>query len=189
MNILIIDNYDSFTYNLAQIVEEYGSCHLEIIKNDLLGRVLVSEYDKILISPGPGLPSDTPMLANVIIKFAPTKSILGVCLGHQAITEVFGGGLINLSKVSHGISKEIEVVDKDEYLFKNLPEVFEVGLYHSWAVTDKNFPEDLKITARSKDGIIMALSHKRYDLKGIQFHPESIMTKAGRQIINNWLGH
>jgi anthranilate synthase component 2 len=189
MNILIIDNYDSFTYNLAQIVEEYGSCHLEIIKNDLLGEVQVSDYDKILISPGPGLPSDIPILANVINKFAPTKSILGVCLGHQAIAEVFGGGLINLSKVSHGISKEIEIIDKNEYLFKKLPEVLQVALYHSWAVTDKNFPEDLKITARSKDGIIMAISHKQYDLKGIQFHPESIMTKVGRQIIYNWLGH
>lgn len=189
MNILIIDNYDSFTYNLAQIIEDFESCHLEIVRNDLLGKVQVSDYDKILISPGPGLPSDIPMLANVIIKFAPTKSILGVCLGHQAIAEVFGGGLINLTKVSHGISKEIEVIDKDEYLFKNLPEVLEVGLYHSWAVSDKNFPEGLKITARSKDGIIMAIRHKQYDLKGIQFHPESIMTKAGRQIIYNWLGH
>ena len=186
--ILIIDNYDSFTYNLRQIIDEFHHDYL-IIKNDELTLETADNFSKILISPGPGIPEQAGLVKDVIKQFAPSKSILGICLGHQAIAEVFGGSLYNFSGVCHGISTDVKIIDSEDYLFNNIPQNFDAGLYHSWAVSKNNFPNCLKITSISKDGVVMSLSHVEYDVKGIQFHPESIMTKCGRQIINNWLQH
>lgn len=186
--ILIIDNYDSFTYNLRQIVEEFHYDYT-IIKNKELTLDEADNFLKILISPGPGIPEQAGLVKEVIKQFAPSKSILGICLGHQAIAEVFGGNLYNFSDVCHGISTNVKVIDSNDYLFNSIPKNFDAGLYHSWAVSINNFPECLKITSISKDEVIMSLSHIEYDVKGVQFHPESIMTKHGKQIINNWLKH
>jgi anthranilate synthase component II len=186
--ILIIDNYDSFTYNLLQIVEEFHSDY-SIVKNDHLNFETLEPFSKILISPGPGLPSEAGLITKVISKYASSKNILGVCLGHQAIAEVFGGELYNFSIVRHGITSKVNVVCPDDYLFENIPAEFEAGLYHSWAVSKNNFPDCLKVTAINNDNVIMAISHKEYDVKGVQFHPESIMTAHGEQIIMNWLKH
>lgn len=184
--ILVIDNYDSFTYNLLQIVEELHYDY-SIIKNDQLSLEAVEEFSKIIISPGPGLPSEAGFIKEVISKFAVSKSILGVCLGHQAIVDVCGGELINFPVVNHGISTRVKIICTEDYLFENMPEEFEAGLYHSWAASMNNFPDCLKITSVSKDNVIMSVSHIEYDLRGVQFHPESIMTKHGAQIIGNWL--
>lgn len=184
--ILIIDNYDSFTYNLRQIVEEFHYDYA-IIKNDEFTSDKINKFSKILISPGPGIPAQAGLVKEVIKQFAPLKCILGICLGHQAIAEVFGGNLYNFSEVCHGISTKVNVKDSNDYLFNSIPRNFDAGLYHSWAVSKNNFPDCLKITSESADGIIMSLSHIDYDVKGVQFHPESIMTKYGKQIINNWL--
>ena len=187
MKILIIDNYDSFTYNLAQIIEESTLCDFTIKQIDKINTDEVDKYDKIMFSPGPGLPSENILMYEIIDRYKKSKSILGVCLGHQAIAEYFGGTLYNLKKVYHGIKQRIEIIDKDDYLFNNIPNEFYVGLYHSWTVLPDNFPDCLKLTAISSDNIIMALSHKIFDIKGIQFHPESIMTDYGKQLINNWI--
>lgn len=187
MKLLIIDNYDSFTHNLAQMIEELDVLEYKIIPHDKVNIEKASEFDKILITPGPGLPKDHPILEMVIIKYASNKSILGVCLGHQAIAKVFGGELFKQENVSHGITKKILIQDSSDYLFKDLPSDVNVGLYHSWAVSKTNFPKELKITAVSEDGVIMALSHNQYDVKGVQFHPESIMTELGKQILKNWI--
>lgn len=184
--ILIIDNFDSFTYNLRQIVEEFHYDYT-IIKNDEVTFDKINKYSKILISPGPGIPEQAGQVKKIIKQFAPSKSILGICLGHQAIAEVFGGRLYNFSEVCHGIATNVKVTDSDDYLFNGLPQSFDAGLYHSWAVSKNNFPDCLKITSISKDDVIMSLSHIEYDVKGVQFHPESIMTKYGRQLIRNWL--
>jgi len=184
--ILIIDNYDSFTYNLRQIVEEFHD-EYSVIKNDQLKIEDVEQFSNILISPGPGLPSEAGIVKEVISKFASSKKILGVCLGHQAIAEVFGGGLYNFPIVRHGVTTKVNIADTTDYLFENFPSEFGVGLYHSWAVSRHNFPDCLKITSVSKDDVIMSLSHVEYDVKGVQFHPESIMTLYGRQLIQNWL--
>ena len=188
MKILIIDNYDSFTCNLRQIVEEF---HYEysVMKNDQLTLEHAGLYSKILISPGPGLPSEAGIIKKLILEYASTKQILGICLGHQAIAEVFGGELFNFPVVRHGVTTEVGITDTKEYLFENIPSDFEAGLYHSWAVSQINFPECLKITSISHDNVIMSLSHKTYDVKGVQFHPESIMTEFGNQLIRNWLEH
>jgi len=188
-SLLIIDNYDSFTYNLIQMVEERGGYDWVMMKNDEIDFDAVNRFKKILISPGPGIPSEAGDLIKLIKQFAQGKSILGVCLGHQAIAEAFGGKLTKLANVVHGQKKEVIVYDRTEYLFKGLPEKFEVGLYHSWAVSAKQLPHCLRITAKASDGIIMALKHKQFDVKGIQFHPESVMTAAGKKIILNWLKH
>lgn len=187
--ILIIDNYDSFTFNLVQLLEQCGCINVAIIKNDKIALTHLDLYDKIIISPGPGTPSENKILDDVIKHYYTTKSILGVCLGHQAIAETFGGNLINLKSVYHGIKQKIKIIDKAEYLFDTLPDEFEGGLYHSWAVSDIGFPEELKITSISSNNIIMSISHTKYDLKGIQFHPESILTKYGKKIIYNWINH
>jgi len=187
MKVLIIDNYDSFTYNLAQIIEQSGLCDFEILKYDKIDIKYIDSFDKILISPGPGLPKDYPQLYKVLERYSGKKSILGVCLGHQLIAEYYGAQLQNLNTVFHGISKTIKLLDLEKYLFQNIPKEFEGGLYHSWAVSDLDFPSQLKITSKDETGIIMSLSHKKFDVKGIQFHPESIMTIHGRQIIFNWL--
>ncbi len=186
--VLLIDNYDSFTFNLRQILVE-NNCDYTICMNDKFAIGEVEQFNKILISPGPGLPSEAGIISQVIQMYKASKSILGVCLGHQAIAEVFGGELYNFSTVCHGLSVKAKIIDDKDYLFNALPSEIEVGLYHSWAVKEENFPSELKITAISNDGIIMALAHKQYDIKGVQFHPESIMTKFGKQILSNWLNH
>ena len=186
MKVLLVDNYDSFTYNLKQLIEQFGDVKLDILKNNQITLRQVNRYDKIMLSPGPDLPSKAGIMFDIIKKYGSIKPILGVCLGFHAIAESFGGKLLNLNQPLHGISHQIHLLKKDS-LFKNLPETIQVGLYHSWAVSDDDFPNVLEITARSEMGIIMALRHKYYNIKGIQFHPESIMTPLGKNIIWNWL--
>ncbi len=187
MKVLIVDNYDSFTYNLAQAVEQCDVSDLEIVKADKLNVKDVSDFHKILISPGPGLPKDYPTLFQILKIYSGSKSILGVCLGHQAIAEFFGAKLLNLECVYHGISKKVKIIKKEDHIFRGIPDGFEGGLYHSWGVSRENFPHELEIIAATEDGTIMSLSHKTFDIKGIQFHPESIMTEFGYRIIRNWL--
>jgi anthranilate synthase component 2 len=203
MNILVFDNYDSFTYNLVHLVEKILHQKVDVFRNDEIPLEKVKEYDKIILSPGPGIPEEAGLLLPLIKEYAATKSILGVCLGHQAIGEAFGGKLVNLSTVYHGIATEIMVVKSETLngkqgdsrltshvsrnLFKGLPDRFEVGRYHSWVVSDENFPEELEITARDDNNYIMGLQHKKYDVQGVQFHPESVLTPRGEEIMKNWL--
>jgi len=187
--ILVIDNYDSFTYNLIQMLEEHAGCSFDVVRNDRLPFQSMDTYQKILISPGPGLPSNIDLVCKLIKKYAGSRSILGVCLGHQAIAEVYGGSLFNLTTVSHGTRKLIHISEPLEYLFKGVPEYFDAGLYHSWVVNKDTMPDCLRITAVSDDGLVMALAHHQYDVRGIQFHPESIMTGVGKTIIANWIEH
>ncbi|OCX51121.1 aminodeoxychorismate/anthranilate synthase component II [Mucilaginibacter sp. PPCGB 2223] len=186
-NILIIDNYDSFTYNLVHLVNELGlSC--EVWRNDQFALEDVDRFDKIILSPGPGIPSEAGLLLPVIERYAPIKSIFGVCLGQQAIAEVFGGTLYNLSRPMHGIATPIKVTDVKEVLFNGLPSIFDVGRYHSWVVANEGLPADLEVTAiDEQDGSIMALRHKTYDVRGVQFHPESVLTEYGKEMMQNWL--
>ena len=186
--ILMIDNYDSFTYNLVHIVKKLGY-EIDVFRNDKISIEDVGKYEKIMLSPGPGIPSEAGILQEVVKTYAPTKSIFGVCLGQQCIGEVFGGTLTNLDKVFHGIATPIKLINsKDPILFTGLPESFSVGRYHSWVVDVTKFPEDqLEITAVDDSGKIMALKHKKYDVRGVQFHPESILTENGERIIENWL--
>lgn len=186
MKILVFDNYDSFTYNLVHAVKKLGYNDLEVHRNDQISIGDIERFDKIILSPGPGVPSESGILLDVIKTYAPTKSILGVCLGEQAIAEAFGGSLINLSEVYHGISSTIDIIE-DNLIFKGLPKQIEVGRYHSWAVEKSTLPDCLKITAVDKAGMIMALTHKIFDVKGVQFHPESVLTPFGENILNNWL--
>lgn len=186
MKILLLDNYDSFTYNLVHIVKELGY-EIDVFRNDKIPLDAVDAYDKIILSPGPGIPEEAGILLPLIERYAPSKSILGVCLGEQAIGQAFGAKLINLKDVYHGISSEIDVI-ADEPLFATMGNSFMGGRYHSWVVDAKDFPECLEITAVEKDSQqIMALRHKVYDVKGIQFHPESVLTPNGKTIIENWL--
>lgn len=186
-NILIIDNYDSFTYNLVHLVNEIG-LECEVWRNDKFNIDDVDAYDHIILSPGPGIPSEAGLLLDVIEKYAATKSIFGVCLGQQAIAEVFGGKLYNLSRPMHGIATPVKIIDKQEKLFLGLPQSFKVGRYHSWVVDEKGLPADLLITAiDEQDNTIMALRHKQYNVRGVQFHPESVLTEYGREIMQNWL--
>jgi anthranilate synthase component 2 len=185
--ILIIDNYDSFTYNLVHLVNELG-LECEVWRNDQFAIEDVEAFDKIILSPGPGIPSEAGLLLDVIAKYAPTKSIFGVCLGQQAIAEAFGGQLHNLNQPMHGIATPIKVIDSGEELFIGLPENFKVGRYHSWVVSENGLPDSLHITAIDEaDNSIMALSHKEYDVRGVQFHPESILTEYGKEMMQNWL--
>ena len=188
MRILVVDNYDSFTFNLTQLVEECGA-DCDVVKNDHLDFNVVRQYGEILISPGPGVPSEAGMVRALIEKFSPAKRILGICLGHQAIAEVFGAELIQLHRPAHGITKSMKISDKSGYLFTGLPDEIDGGLYHSWSVSPEGFPECLRVTAVATDGAIMALSHRAYDVHGVQFHPESVMTTHGRAIVHNWLSH
>jgi anthranilate synthase component 2 len=185
--ILIIDNYDSFTYNLVHLVNELGlTC--EVWRNDQFKLEDVDKFDKIILSPGPGIPSEAGLLLDVIRTYAPTKSMFGVCLGQQAIAEVFGGSLYNLSRPMHGLSTPVKVVDPSETLFAGLPGHIKVGRYHSWAVSHHDLPDVLSITAIDEtDNSIMALRHKTLDVRGVQFHPESVLTEYGRQMMANWL--
>jgi anthranilate synthase component 2 len=187
MKLLIIDNYDSFTYNIVHAVKQLGYA-VDVRRNDKITLDEVDAYDKIIISPGPGIPSEAGIVPEMLKRYAPTKSILGVCLGHQAIGECFGATLLNLPKVYHGIQTPVHVT-KDDYLFAGLPDTFHVGRYHSWVVDTVNFPDALEVIAEDSTGSIMALRHKTYDVRGVQFHPESILTPDGLTIINNWLKH
>ncbi len=184
--VLIIDNYDSFTYNLVHYLEDLNA-KVTVFRNDEFDLEEVAKFDKILLSPGPGIPSEAGLLNDVIQKYAPTKSILGICLGLQAIGEVFGAKLININKVYHGIETKINVITTNETLFENMPASFEVGRYHSWIVDSNNFPSELEITSTDENGQIMSLRHTLFDVKGVQFHPESILTPNGKQILANWL--
>lgn len=187
MKIVIIDNYDSFTYNLSHLVKELGA-EVTVLRNDSFPIEELETYDKILLSPGPGIPKEAGLLLEVIRTYAGKKPILGVCLGEQAIGEVFGGKLTNLSEVYHGIQSPIRITASN-YLFEGLPEEILVSRYHSWVIDRENFPDALEITAVSQEGYIMALRHKDFDVQGIQFHPESVLTPDGKKIISNWLNH
>lgn len=189
MKILVFDNYDSFTYNLVHLVQKIVKDQLDVYRNDQIPLERVKEYDKIILSPGPGIPKEAGLLLPLISEYAASKSILGVCLGHQAIAEAFGGSLSNLSTVYHGVSTPVKIVkhEASHDLFAGLPDEFEVGRYHSWIVNEKDFPKDLDVTAKDDNGYIMALQHKVYDVQGVQFHPESVLTPDGETILRNWL--
>lgn len=191
MKILVFDNYDSFTYNLVHLVEKITHEKVDVFRNDEIPLESVKAYDKIILSPGPGIPEEAGLLLPLIKEYASSKSILGVCLGHQAIGQAFGGTLTNLSTVYHGVATYIEVKNENSkaksFLFKGLPIEFEVGRYHSWVVDKHDFPSDLEITAEDEQGYIMALEHKKYDVNGLQFHPESVLTPSGETILRNWL--
>lgn len=186
MKILVLDNYDSFTYNIVHALKKFTN-NIDVFRNDEIALEDVEKYDKILLSPGPGIPDEANLLKPIIEKYAPTKFIFGICLGQQAIGEVFGGTLLNTQEVFHGVQSTIKVIKSDEILFKNLDLNLKVGRYHSWVVSNENFPEDLEITAVGPKGEVMALRHKTYDVRGVQFHPESILTPEGEQMIENWL--
>jgi anthranilate synthase component 2 len=186
--ILVFDNYDSFTYNLVHLVEKITHTKVEVYRNDQIPLENIKRFDKIILSPGPGIPEEAGLLLPVIREYASSKSILGVCLGHQAIGQAFGGSLINLSTVYHGVATPIRLKKQvRSRLFDSLDETLEVGRYHSWVVSPDNFPEELEITAVDDLDYIMALQHKHYDVQGVQFHPESVLTPAGEAIIRNWL--
>ncbi|GAB4255077.1 MAG: aminodeoxychorismate/anthranilate synthase component II [Vicingaceae bacterium] len=187
MNIVMIDNYDSFTYNLVHYVEGILDKDITVIRNDQLNLDDLEVFDKIILSPGPGLPSEAGKLNDIIKKYAEKKPVLGVCLGQQAIGEVFGGKLKNLNKVYHGVATKMKVVDKEEALFKNIPETFLAGRYHSWVIDKNTLPKEFKVTAVDEEGEIMAISHSTKPIKGVQFHPESILTEHGKKIIENFI--
>jgi anthranilate synthase component II len=191
MKILIFDNYDSFTYNLVHVVEKIIHDKVDVYRNDKITLEKIKDYDKIILSPGPGLPCESGLLLSLIEEYASSKSILGVCLGQQAIAETFGGKLENLKNVYHGVATKIKVNDKrtssENDVFKSLPNELEVGRYHSWIVSKENFPGDLEITAEDESGYIMGLRHKKFDVQGVQFHPESVLTPMGEKMMWNWL--
>jgi anthranilate synthase component 2 len=220
MKILVFDNYDSFTYNLVHLVEKILHQKVDVYRNDQIPLEDVKAYDKIILSPGPGIPEEAGLLLPLIKEYAASKSILGVCLGHQAIGQAFGGKLTNLSTVYHGVATPVQIVNREtenvkresgkskkqtesstevahspltihhspsHSLFDGLPDEFEVGRYHSWVVSEEGFPEELEITARDANNFIMALQHKTYDVQGVQFHPESVLTPKGEEILRNWL--
>lgn len=192
MNILVFDNYDSFTYNLVHLVEKIIHAKVTVKRNDQIALEDVSAFDKIILSPGPGVPTEAGLLLPLIKAYAASKSILGVCLGHQAIGEAFGGKLVNLSTVYHGIATPIQLTGQrqNKYhndLFEGFENEFIVGRYHSWVISEDEFPEELEITARDKHNYIMALQHKTYDVQGVQFHPESVLTPDGEKMLQNWL--
>jgi anthranilate synthase component 2 len=188
MRLLIFDNYDSFTYNLVQLIRDMGVKDFNVIRNDKIPVHEAAVFDKILISPGPGIPEEAGILKELIRVYAPAKSIMGVCLGQQAIAEVFGGTLINLKKVYHGVVTDIHVVAED-YLFKSVPDSFTATRYHSWVVDKDSLSEDLEVTAIDNNGMIMALRHRYFDVRGVQFHPESFLSQFGKQIISNFINY
>jgi len=194
VKLLVFDNYDSFTYNLVHLVEKILSEKVTVFRNDQIDLDAVDEFDKIILSPGPGIPSEAGLLLPLIKRYAATKSILGVCLGHQAIGEAFGGKLVNLTTVYHGLATPIQLQKTSNK--KHINDVFQgfeneliVGRYHSWVISDEEFPDELEITARDQHNYIMALRHKTYDVQGVQFHPESVLTPEGEKILRNWLKH
>lgn len=184
--IIVIDNYDSFTYNLVHYLEDLN-CEVSVFRNDEFELEDLKSFDKILLSPGPGVPDEAGLLKEVIEKYYKTKSILGVCLGLQAIGEVFGGSLINLEKVYHGVATKIDIVVEDEKLFNGLEKSFNVGRYHSWVVNPHDFPKELEITSVDINGQIMSLRHREFDVRAVQFHPESVLTPNGKKILKNWV--
>lgn len=186
MKILVFDNYDSFTYNLVHAVKKLGYKDVEVHRNDQIALADIAKFDKIILSPGPGIPSESGILLELIKTYAPTKPIFGVCLGVQAIGEAFGGTLLNLPEVYHGVSSNVTII-ADDILFKGLPKQLEVGRYHSWAVSKEGLPNCLEVTAVDDEGMIMALQHKTYNVRGVQFHPESVLTPMGEKMILNWL--
>ena len=188
MKILVFDNYDSFTYNLVHLVEKIIHQKVDVFRNDQITLEAVGAYDKIILSPGPGLPEEAGLLLPLIKQYAASKSILGVCLGHQAIAEAFGGKLINLDTVYHGVATPIKIIDQQAKVLSGLGETISVGRYHSWIVDDKTLPANLEITAVDDNGFIMGLQHKTYDVQGVQFHPESVLTPDGEKLMRNWLG-
>lgn len=187
MKILVLDNYDSFTYNLVHILKDVTDAQVDVVRNDEITPEEVQPYDRILLSPGPGIPKEAGIMEKLIEMYGSTKSILGICLGLQGIAEVYGARLYNLSKVYHGIESNIKIIHANESLFNRLPAEIRGGRYHSWAVDPDSLPEELEITATDNSGIIMGLCHKNYDVKGLQFHPESVMTPHGKNILLNWL--
>ena len=187
MKILILDNYDSFTYNLVHMVEKITGNFPAVFRNDEISLEAVGNYDVIMLSPGPGIPSEAGILKDVIKRYAGIKPIFGVCLGLQAITEVFGGAIINLEDVFHGVATEMRITDKDAVIFKDVPETFLAARYHSWAATDEGFPEEIQVTARDEDGLIQAIQHKIFPISAVQFHPESILTDVGEQLLRNFI--
>lgn len=186
MKLLVLDNYDSFTYNLVHLIEKVSEMPFDVIRNDKISIDAVKAYDKILLSPGPGLPKDAGIMPELIKKYSSSKSILGVCLGLQAIGEAYGGSLKNLETVFHGIATPINIISED-LIFDSCPKTFTVGRYHSWVINVNNLPQELQVTATDEQGNIMALKHRTHDVRGVQFHPESILSEYGEMMINNWL--
>ena len=189
MKILLLDNHDSFTYNLAESFNKIGNPTVRVKKPEDLSVSEVKKYDKVIFSPGPGLPEEHPVMFTILQHYGKTKSILGVCLGMQAIAVHFGGTLFNLPEIVHGKDRELSILRPDFYLFRGIPDRTVVGLYHSWAVRLSGLPDCLEVTAVSGEGTLMALRHKKYDLCGVQFHPESIITKEGLRMLSNWIHH
>jgi anthranilate synthase component 2 len=185
--VLVLDNYDSFTYNLVHIIREHGSCTVDVFRNDEITEEAVAAYDYLVLSPGPGLPDEAGIMKQVIKKYAPTKKIFGVCLGMQAIGEVFGGSLTNLPQVYHGVAMPLFREEKRDPVFEGVPKKFTAGRYHSWVISEKGFPDKLAITSRDEQGRIMSIRHREYPVFGLQFHPESILTPYGKQMIFNFL--
>lgn len=188
VKILVFDNYDSFTYNLVHLVEMIMCKKADVYRNDQITLEKVKEYDKIILSPGPGIPEEAGLLLPLIKEYAASKSILGVCLGHQAIGEAFGAKLVNLDTVYHGVATPVKIINPEASVFKGLGERLEAGRYHSWIVSNEDFPDELEVTAVDEHNYIMALQHKKYDVQGVQFHPESVLTPTGERILRNWLG-
>ncbi|VAW13564.1 Anthranilate synthase, amidotransferase component @ Para-aminobenzoate synthase, amidotransferase component [hydrothermal vent metagenome] len=189
MKIIVIDNYDSFTYNLVHAIKKIAKLPVVVSRNDEIKMEELENFDKIVLSPGPGIPAEAGLLMDIIKEFAPKKSILGVCLGHQAIGEVFGGRLLNMNKVLHGIATPVAVTSRNTYLFNGIPDTFDAGRYHSWIVERKGLPDCFEITSLDNVGEIMSIMHKEFDVQGVQFHPESVLTPYGEQMIKNWLNN
>jgi len=187
MKILVLDNYDSFTYNLVHYLKELSNAQVDVFRNDEISVEEVGNYDKILLSPGPGIPDEAGILKPLIKRWGESKSILGVCLGCQAIAEVYGGSIYNLNKVYHGVATTMRITDKEELLYKNVSEEFEAGRYHSWVVSKEDLPKEMRITSVDDKGSIMGIRHQSHNVRGVQFHPESILTPEGKKMIKNWL--
>lgn len=187
MKIVVIDNYDSFTYNLVHAIKKISGLPVDVFRNDEIALEELDQYDKIVLSPGPGLPVEAGLLLDIIRRYAPTKSVLGVCLGHQAIGDAFGGSLTNMNRVLHGIATPVTITENITDLYSGLPDTFQAGRYHSWIVNESDLPECLKVTAYDGKGMIMSMKHTRYDVEGVQFHPESVLTPMGEMMIANWL--
>ncbi len=187
MKILVLDNYDSFTYNLVHYLEDLTGEKVTVARNDMISIEEAAKYDRIVLSPGPGIPDEAGIMKELIRCLAPEKSILGICLGMQAIGEVFGAELVNLETIYHGVATDIYVAEPSERLFYGLPPIFKGGRYHSWVLNKDKIPSTLKVTAIDKNGMVMGIRHTRYDVRGLQFHPESILTEHGKLILSNWL--
>ncbi len=186
MKLLVLDNYDSFTYNLVYILRALGA-RPDVVRNNKIALDAVDQYDKILLSPGPGIPSEAGIMQDLVREYGPTKSILGICLGHQGIGEVYGARLENLGDVLHGVAHRTTITDRSEQLFTDIPDQLTVGRYHSWTVVPDSMPADLRVTAVDEQGRVMALAHTRFDVRGLQFHPESVLTDNGVKMLENWL--